>query len=142
MPGTITSSSNQLYITFTSDGSSTRSGFAASYHVVDSIRLIGGSTPLIGRVEVFAGGEWGTVCDDGWDINDANVVCRQLGFPQASQAYRGANHGQGTGRIWLDDLTCSGGESYISDCGNRGGWGSHDCSHSQDASVRCSSSIP
>ena len=93
-------------------------------------------------MEVFAGNEWGTICDDGWDINDANVVCRQLGFPQASQAYRGANHGQGTGRIWLDDLTCSGGESYISDCGNRGGWGSHDCSHSQDASVKCSSSIP
>ena len=109
--------------------------------VVDSIRLIGGSTPLIGRVEVFARNEWGTICDDGWDINDANVVCRQLGFPQASQAYRGANHGQGTGRIWLDDLTCSRGESYISDCGNRSGWESHDCSHRQDASVACSSSI-
>jgi len=63
--------------------------------VVDSIRLTG-STPLTGRVEVFAGGEWGTVCDDNWDINDANVVCRQLGFPSATSS---GTDGQGTGRI-------------------------------------------
>ena len=93
-----------------------------------------------GRVEVFYDGQWGTVCDDAWDINDANVVCWQLGFQQALQAYSGATHGQGTGPIWIDDLACSGSESHINDCRHRG-WGNNDCIHSQDASVQCSSRV-
>ena len=120
----VTININFLYIYF----------FLAS--VVDSIRLTG-STPLTGRVEVFAGGEWGTVCDDYWDINDANVVCRQLGFPSATSS---GTDGQGIGRIWLDNVDCSGSEAQISDCSHRG-WGVHDCNHSEDASVQCSSYI-
>ena len=102
---------------------------------------MGGSTPLTGRVEIFHNNQWGTICDDLWDINDANVVCRQLGFPEALQVFGSARHGQGTGPIWLDDVTCSGSESHIASCGHRG-WGINDCSHGEDASVECSSTIP
>ena len=102
-----------------------------------SVRIKGNSFST-GRVEVFYDDQWGTICDNAWDINDANVVCRQLGFPNlASQAFSGAHHGQGSGPIWMADVACSGSESDISDCRHRG-WGKHDCTHSRDASVQCS----
>ena len=102
-----------------------------------SVRLKDG-TVSAGRVEVFYDGQWGTVCDDAWDINDANVVCRQLGFSQlATQAWSSAYYGQGSGPIWIDDVACSGSESHIYDCRHRG-WGNNDCTHSKDASVQCS----
>ena len=47
---------------------------------MDKIRLASGRTEFEGRVEICVEGSWGTVCDDGWRVNDALVVCRQLGF--------------------------------------------------------------
>ena len=80
---------------------------------------------------------WGTICDDHWDINDANVVCRQLGFSSgAVTAYSDAHFGRGCGTIWLDDLQCDGSESNLFDCTHRG-IGSHNCSHQEDAGVTC-----
>ena len=101
------------------------------------VRLVDGSTSYEGRVEVYHNGEWGTVCDDGWDFNNAQVVCRQLGFGPAITATNRAYYGQGSGQIWLDEVRCVGTELTIEACSHYG-WGSHDCSHYEDAGVQCS----
>ena len=98
------------------------------------VRLVNGGA-LYGRVEVYYNGSWGTVCDDDWDINDANVVCRQLGFFRASGAFHGAKYGQGSGTIWMDDVNCQGDEAFLQQCAHD--VDTSDCSHSEDASVEC-----
>ena len=81
-------------------------------------------------------GIWGTICDDGWDLQDAEVVCRQLGYDGAVAAPHRAAYGQGTGQIWLDNVECVGNETSISECSHHG-WGIHNCWHGEDASVHC-----
>ncbi|XP_013386361.1 macrophage scavenger receptor types I and II-like [Lingula anatina] len=101
------------------------------------IRLVNGSHSREGRIEVFYKGQWGTVCDDRFDVKDARVVCRQLGYPTAyPTVYASARFGQGTDPIWLDDLDCVGSELDIKSCANRG-WGKHDCFHTEDVGVSC-----
>ena len=101
------------------------------------IRLVGGSSHNEGRVEVNYNGEWGTVCDDGWDDIDAGVVCRQLGFRSSGTAIGSASFGQGSGPILLDSVTCSGNESTLASCGHLGVNVTRFCNHWEDAGVNC-----
>jgi len=73
----------------------------------NGVRLVNGSTKNEGRVEVFYQGSWGTVCDDDWDLQDANVVCKMLGYLHATEALPFSAFGNGTGKIVLDNVNCS-----------------------------------
>ncbi|NXN10886.1 SRB4D protein, partial [Indicator maculatus] len=103
-----------------------------------SLRLVNGSHRCEGRVELFLLSQWGTVCDDAWDLRDAKVVCRQLGCGQALAAWGEARHGQGRGYIFLDNLKCKGHEPSLLRCSHIR-WDVHNCDHSEDASATCSS---
>ncbi|KAL5509678.1 hypothetical protein EMCRGX_G005081 [Ephydatia muelleri] len=103
------------------------------------VRLVGGTSPLEGRVEVYYNNTRGTVCDDFWTVEDAQVICRQLGFSGTSVAFSNAYFGAGSSNqpIGLDDVNCLGTENNMGQCLS-GGWGLHNCLHLEDAGVRCS----
>ncbi|XP_078379682.1 scavenger receptor cysteine-rich domain-containing protein DMBT1-like isoform X2 [Oculina patagonica] len=105
--------------------------------IVPQVRLVEAGNPsFFGRVEVMYDSTWGTICDHGWDLQDAEVACRQLGYDGAVAAPTDAAFGQGTGPIWLSDVRCVGNEESISKCSHRS-WGVHSCWHNQDAGVYC-----
>jgi len=114
------------------------------------IVLVGGATPYEGRVEIFHQGEWGTVCDRWWsfdDSEDASVVCRQLFGRSALDVYSTLAFGEGSGPIWMDAVNCDGNETSLAQC-DFAGWGvdgspasSRQCTHSDDATVRCAGAV-
>ncbi len=104
------------------------------------MRLVGGNSLCAGRVEVHHDGQWGTVCDQYWGIDDAAVVCREVGCGEAVNAVYGAYFGRGSGPIWMDDVYCRGSETTLKNCRSKG-WAAHNCGHHQDAGVICSGEL-
>jgi deleted-in-malignant-brain-tumors protein 1 len=101
--------------------------------------LLNGSNISEGRVEICIRNTYGTICDDVWDIREARVVCRQLGYTgTVAIPVDGGIFGEGLGPILLDDLACTGEEESLLDCAFHSG--THTCDHSEDAGVRCEDS--
>ncbi|XP_006812832.2 scavenger receptor cysteine-rich domain superfamily protein-like, partial [Saccoglossus kowalevskii] len=129
-----------------------------------SVHLVGGHTPYEGRVEYFDSGEWRSVCNNGWDINDIEVVCKELvvshtrssqnkpyNFPHFHAGLIKSGHilgaklvvtrnyfGSGVGNLSLDQVECSGSETRLKECtsiiASR-------CDHSQDAELICKPTV-
>ena len=100
-----------------------------------TIRLVGGSSYSEGRVEVLYNGVWGTICSDGWNNNNVEVVCRTLGFSGASTFF--SQYGRGSGPIWLNNVMCNGNEASLVECTYPGVGIIEDCTHDKDVGVRC-----
>uniref|UniRef100_A0AAY5EKF3 SRCR domain-containing protein n=1 Tax=Electrophorus electricus TaxID=8005 RepID=A0AAY5EKF3_ELEEL len=108
------------------------------FYMVDHLplRLRGAERSCSGRLEVYHNAAWGSICDDQWDIRDAEVVCRQLGCGKALRADGSAAFGAGEGVIWLNRVKCRGDEIHLWDCSYS--LKNHtDCSHKEDAGVTC-----
>ncbi|XP_073726207.1 scavenger receptor cysteine-rich type 1 protein M130-like [Misgurnus anguillicaudatus] len=105
-----------------------------------NVRLVNGSSRCSGNVEVLYDGQWGTVCQDDWDLTDAEVVCREVGCGEADDVLYWSHFGGGSGPIWMDNVNCSGTEPTLMNCSSNG-WGVSDCDHDEDAGVICSETI-
>jgi len=120
-------------------------GCRENHENVLRVRLMGGSGPNEGRVEVkLDNGTWGTLCHSYWGTADAQVVCRWAGFPSDNpKAWSTSAHHFGRGT--LDSvqyyLHCSGNEETLFDCSNHTSypWGTGACGSSsyKAAGVTC-----
>ena len=110
--------------------------------LVDGTMTDGAGNLCEGRLEIYYDGQWGTICDDYWTKENADVACRVLGFAggsveEFSRRYRSLfPAGDREQPIWLDDVQCDGGEAGLMDCRARP-VGRHNCRHAEDVGLRC-----
>ncbi|XP_025102101.1 deleted in malignant brain tumors 1 protein-like [Pomacea canaliculata] len=100
------------------------------------VRLVNGNS-VAGRLEIHFSGTWETVCDYGFEKEDALVACRMLGFNSTeAAAVSSVRYGQGSGHILLKDVRCRGTETSLAKC-SHGEFYPQKCNHSQDVGVIC-----
>ena len=104
-----------------------------------SIRLTRGARAGEGLVEIFYNNQWGTICNSGWGMEEASVVCHQLGYNGKAEVAPNSIFGVGSPStpIWLSNVVCGGYEDYITDCAHDD-WQVNTCRHNQDVGVICS----
>ncbi|XP_042201225.1 deleted in malignant brain tumors 1 protein-like [Callorhinchus milii] len=102
-----------------------------------SITLFGGNSSCSGRVELQRDYKSGTICDFDWDLQDADVLCRQLDCGLALSTGPGGQLGEETGLIWKTTFNCVGNESRMWDC-PLSFWDKFSCTHDHDVTVVCS----
>ena len=102
-----------------------------------AVRLVGGSDPRRGRLEVYSGGSWGAVCSDRFSDAAVRFVCYMLGYGHIGRFVGELRHGGSNdgGPIWLNNLRCSGTETSLADCRRDGRRRS--CPDSETVSVSC-----
>ena len=101
------------------------------------IRLVNGSNPLEGRLEICFNRAWGTVCSTKFSIKDANVTCNQLGFPfNGTELLFDSGIPPGSGPIFLDEVPCDGHETKLELCEGTSP-GLYYCTHNEDVVIRC-----
>lgn len=105
-----------------------------------SLRLVDGASSSEGRLEIYSSGIWGTICNTNWGTSEAMVACRQLGYSYVTTPLL-ATVTQGTGQIWLDNVDCTGQESQLQNCANRG-FGIVGCGHDRDVGISCTNTSP
>ena len=98
------------------------------------VRLVEGSLPNEGRVEVYYNGIWGTVCSNGWDDGDSSLVCAQLGFKSSVIT---TEFIPATGRILLNNVMCSSTDTVLASCGHYGVGITFNCDHYKNVAIKC-----
>uniref|UniRef100_A0A1X7T781 SRCR domain-containing protein n=1 Tax=Amphimedon queenslandica TaxID=400682 RepID=A0A1X7T781_AMPQE len=101
-----------------------------------SVRLVNGTTPDEGRVEVCINGEWGTACSQYWDKSETKVVCKQLGYSQAAEGsvFRYSEFGYGDYQQILWNIQCTGSETNLASCNN---YHNSNCYYGYTVGIKC-----
>lgn len=99
------------------------------------VRLVGGSR-CSGRVEVLHEGNWVRVCDADFNMQDAEVVCRELDCGPPVKVLGVPTFGIGGEQEWTKELYCRGHESHIHFCPTSKL--QHNCSHTNYVGLVCS----
>ncbi|XP_023206712.1 scavenger receptor cysteine-rich type 1 protein M130-like [Xiphophorus maculatus] len=120
-----------------SDGNSDQSLY---FICSDSVRLVQGTNRCSGRLEVKTNQSWSSVCEKDFDLQDAEVVCREIGCGPPS-VHQGALYGEAEAPVGSREFLCEGSESALLKCSSRKSSGRNSCSPGQAVGLTCSDNI-